>query len=86
MNKYLVEERPLYNGYQKLYRFPNEYGASVINHEYSYGLELAVVHWNGNKYDLCYDTPITDDVIGYLDEDELNSILNEIYRLEKQDD
>lgn len=47
--------------------FKNGYTASIINHEYSYGgpqglYELAVMR-DGV---ICYDTPITDNVIGWL--------------------
>jgi len=62
--------------------FPNGYSASVIIGEYSYGgpeglYELGVLHGGG----LCYDTPITDDVIGHLSEDEVTRHLNMIAEL-----
>lgn len=34
--------------------------------------------------DLCYDTHITDDVIGYLSEDEAEKILNDIAALPRK--
>ena len=59
--------------------FPNGYGISVIRGTYSYGgdeglYECAVLR--NNK--LCYDTPITNDVIGYCDEDKVNKIIKQI--------
>ena len=62
--------------------FPNGYGASVITGEMFYTspekpYELAVLDGD----DLTYETPITDDVIGYLDYDEVLEILSEIEKL-----
>lgn len=57
---------------QLLFRFPNGYGASVIYGVGTYGwheglFELAVLWWeSNNRYFLVYDTPITNDVLGYL--------------------
>lgn len=57
---------------QTIYRFPNGYGASVIRGGVmAYGgLEMAVVKFDteGHDFSLCYDTPITSDVLGYLNE------------------
>ena len=57
----------IHNGVGYVYEFENGYGASVVSHDVSYGgdrglYEIAVLDSNG---DLCYDTPITDDVVGY---------------------
>ena len=62
--------------------FPNGYGASVIRGPYSYGgsegkYELAVM--KGDK--LCYDTPITSDVCGYLNISEVTELLQKIEAL-----
>ena len=62
--------------------FPNGYEASVITGDYSFGghlglYELAVLR----DGDLVYDTPITNDVLGHLNEDEVGRYLNEIARL-----
>lgn len=65
--------------------FLNGYGASVVKHEMSYGgseglYELAVLDINGS---ITYDTPITNDVIGYLNESQVSEVLTEIEGLEK---
>ncbi|PRG67848.1 hypothetical protein C6T69_04615, partial [Burkholderia multivorans] len=80
-------ERPLNGGVQKLYRFENGFGASVVQHEFSYGgdtgqWELAVIRFDGDEWYLEYGTDITDDVIGRLDWDEVESLLSQISALQ----
>lgn len=58
--------------------FTNGYGASIIHHEFSYGVELAVLDPDGS---LTYDTPVTDDVIGHLYPDKLIATLRAISKL-----
>lgn len=70
------------NGIAATCEFPNGYGASVIRHDFSYGgrnglYEIAVLKHN----DICYDSPITADVIGYCSEDRISEILAEIENL-----
>ena len=58
--------------------FPNGYGASIVKGEGSYGTELAVITSEG----LCYDTDITDYVIGNIENlEELNGYLERIKAL-----
>ena len=83
-SRYLVENNDFNGGTQRVYKFPNGYGASVIRHQGSYGFksglwELAVLDSSG---DLCYSTPITNDVIGYLTDEEVILKLNEIRGLQ----
>lgn len=82
MNEYLVETNNVQGGVQRVYKFPNGYGASVIRHKGSYGYqkglwELAVLFGG----ELCYDTEITDDVIGHLNDPEVDQLLRRIHRL-----
>jgi hypothetical protein len=70
-------------GDQWLFKFANSYGASVVRFNGSYGgtagrWELAVLN-AADQID--YDTPITDDVIGWLDEDEVAKTLTAIAAL-----
>ncbi|EAE1305015.1 hypothetical protein EP42_05890 [Listeria monocytogenes] len=66
---------------QVLYKFPNNYGASVILGPYTYGLELAVIYFSNENWDIDYDTPITNDVLGHLDKESLKQALEDIYYL-----
>lgn len=92
-------------GTQRLYTFPNGYGASVIrfrrfvggklleNNRAGYSSytrneqewEVAVIRFNKNgKWNIVYDTPITDDVIGYVkDGESLQTLLNSILALKR---
>jgi hypothetical protein len=75
------------NGIQSIVKFNNNYGASVVKHDYSYGgkiglYELAIIKYDENgDWDLCYDTPITNDVLGYLSEAEVTTYLMQIEQL-----
>jgi|LakMenEpi03Aug12_release.lakeMendotaPanAssembly.Ray.scaffolds.fasta_scaffold391652_3 hypothetical protein len=81
-----IHESNKFNGTQKVYRFANGRGASVIRHEFSYGSEqglweLAVVVFTGDQwgdFDLDYTTEITDDVIGRLTWDQVEALLTKI--------
>ena len=64
-------------------QFDNGYGASVVKHDFSYGgkdglYELAVLDSNGN---LTYETSVTEDVEGYLTEDDVTRLLEQIQQL-----
>jgi len=78
---------PCRDGEQKLYRFSNGYGASVVRHSFSYGheeglRELAVIRFDkAGEWDIVYDTPITSDVIGSLTPSEVETVLDAIAAL-----
>ena len=70
-------------GIQYNFRFDNNFGASVVRHSGSYGnqegkWELAVLDKND---DLTYTTPITNDVLGWLEWDDVLDTLWEISKL-----
>ena len=74
---------PMGVGVRATITFDNGYGASVVKTPYTYGgnsglYELAVLDNDGN---LTYDTPITDDVMGYLSETDVTDILEKIQKL-----
>jgi len=77
------KQHPLHDGIIARITFENEYGASVVRHEYSYGgkdglYELAVL---SNEGELTYDTPITNDVLGYLTDRDVTEVLIKIQQL-----
>ena len=79
------------DGTQKIYRFENGYGASVVRHKYSYGnkeglWELAVIKFNGKdntEWEINYNTSLTNDVVGHLDNHEVERWLKNIKELRK---
>ena len=87
--EYLVTKKQIEcirNGVQYIFRFPNRYGASVIKHRGSYGhkddlWELAVIKWFDDTkgcpmdWEVVYDTPITDDVLGCLTDEDVRKLL-----------
>jgi len=80
-----AEENNLHGGIQYVFRFSNGRGASVVRHRFSYGREkglweLAVTNHTG---ELDYSTPITDDVLGWLNETEVENILGKISNLDE---
>ena len=90
--QYVIKRRDTYNGVQYIFRMPNDYGASVVKHNGSYGhandlWELAVLHFNGSNsnWDITYDTPITYDVLGWLSDEEVIETLDKILHLGEND-
>lgn len=82
-----VEIRELNGGIQAVFRFPNGFGASVVQSPMSYGgpdglWELAVLKWDGAESALTYSTDITDDVIGHLSPPEVEDLLSRIRSLD----
>jgi len=84
---------PIGVGTQRIYRFDNGYGASVVRFTIapgvgSYGAgedlwELAVVRFTGpgvspKDFELTYGTPLTDDVIGWLSDEDVQEKLRQI--------
>lgn len=69
-------------GIQAIVNFDNNYGASVVKSNRSYGgkeglYELAITY-NG---DICYDTYITNDVLGHLTPEDVTKLLEKIEAL-----
>jgi hypothetical protein len=70
-----------FNGVKSFTEFKNGYGVSVIRTEYSYGgnrglYEIAIM----KNDEIVYDTPITNDVLGYLTPEDVT-----VYMIKIQD-
>lgn len=66
-------------GWQAVLQFPhNGYGISVVNGEGTYSsvnsYEVAILH----NEELCYNSPIAEDILGYQTPDDINKILSTI--------
>lgn len=71
-----------HGGIQWKFEFDNGYGASVITGSIAYCNEVQPYELAVLKHgELCYDTPITDDVIGYLTSNEVYDLLDKIEQL-----
>jgi hypothetical protein len=73
---------PNWDGVQARMDFDNNYGVSVIKASGSYGgsqglYELAVMY----EGDLCYNTDVTDDVLGWLSEEDVTEAMEKVQKL-----
>jgi len=88
------QPHPNWDGVQAKHFFPNGYGVSVVQFTIPYssgsggsygadrGLyELAVLQGLEEDWKICYDTPITDDVMGYLTTEDIDTVLNQVENL-----
>ena len=79
----VINEAPFMVGKKSRMMFENGYGVSVVSHTFSYGgkdgkYELAVLDSDGQ---LTYETPVTNDVMGYLDPEDVTKIMEDIQNL-----
>ena len=75
-------------GEQAFHIFDNHYGVSVVRGPYTYGgrkglYELAVVYMapEDKESQLVYDTPVTNDIMGYLTPDNVTDIMAQVEAL-----
>jgi hypothetical protein len=78
-----VNDAPYMVGKKSRMHFDNGYGVSVVSHSYSYGgrdglYEIAVLDSDDN---LTYDTSVTNDVIGYLTEEDVSNVMKQVQEL-----
>jgi hypothetical protein len=94
--EHIAVERPHINidgATQRIYRFPNNYGASVIwgvdmtmlRADSDKPYEVAIIRFvdEGDHYYLDYSTPLADDVFGYQNEEQVRDLLKQIKDLER---
>lgn len=82
------QSHPILGGIRHVFEFGNGYGASVVQHDYSYGRELGLWQFgvvadltmeNGILCgDLLYDTPITENPVGNLTAAGVQSLLDQV--------
>jgi hypothetical protein len=73
-------------GVQAKHFFNNGYGVSVVKFPGSYGseqglYEVAILKGVAENWDICYNTAITDDVLGHQSEEEVEVLLYETENL-----
>ena len=78
-----INDAPFMVGKKARMHFDNGFGVSVVSHSYSYGgrdglYEVAVLDSND---ELTYDTPVTNDVIGYLTEEDVSNVMKQVQEL-----
>lgn len=78
-----IDDVPFMVGKRSRMHFDNGFGVSVISHSHSYGgrnglYEVAVLDSDGN---LTYETPVTNNVIGYLTEEDVSDVMKQVQEL-----
>ena len=87
MNKFdllTFEDTKVPQGVSAKVEFPNGWGASIVKNDFSYGgksglFEIAVLDSDGN---INSQTDISDDVIGWQDEKDIDRVLTAISKLD----
>ena len=79
----ILDDAPYMFGKQAKLQFDNGFGVSVVSHTFSYGgkdglFEVAVLDKEGN---LTYETSVTNDVIGYLNPEEVTEVMKQVQKL-----
>lgn len=93
----IFNQHEAWEGLQAVMFFENGYGISVIRFKIDnicYGSytdnetewEIAILYGNNEKFGITYNTPITDDVIGHLTDDEVTDIMKRIQELPSEEE
>ncbi len=85
------QSHPFGNGIQALKFFDNNYGVSVVRFTTPFGAgsygseeglyEVAILKGVEDEWEICYDTPITEDVLGHLTEEHVTNLLSQVQSL-----
>lgn len=87
MEKYIIHESRINGGIQKIYKFDNGYGASVVRYPFSYGgaqglWEMALLSFDDISWHITYREDFANgDVAGYLSDKDVLELLEWIKRL-----
>ena len=78
-----INDAPFMVGKKSRMHFDNGFGVSVVSHSYSYGgrdglYEVAVLDSDDN---LTYETSVTNDVMGYLTEEDVTDVMKQVQNL-----
>ena len=78
-----LNDAPYMVGKKSRMHFDNGFGVSVVSHTHSYGgrdglYEVAVLD---KDCVLTYETPVTNDVIGYLTEENVTDVMKQVQEL-----
>jgi len=80
------------NGVHGLIFFPGGYGLSVVRYRHPSGggsytsndtedYEVAIIKGRKGNWKICYDTILTNDVLGFQTKEDINKIINHVQRL-----
>ena len=73
--------------------FPGGYGLSVVRFRNPFGgggsytsndtedYEVAIIKGTKDQWEICYDTKLTNDVLGFQTKEDINKIINHVQRL-----
>ena len=88
----VFKPHPVGEGVQGKIFFPGGYGISVVRFKL-YGMsgsytsndvedyEVAILKGDENNWDICYDTHLTSNVLGYQTKEDINKILSHLIRM-----
>ena len=85
-------QHPTGEGSQGLIFFPGGYGLSVVRLKHPYSTryssytddktwEVAILKGTKNHWEICYETELTNDVLTYQTEEDINRIIKHVVRL-----